>query len=1036
MHVRTTPPVFGVRKRLAILTSVALVTTATAVIGNAPGASASPDPAQVFRKAPAGSSVVAKLPAVNGLVTAVVEVAGDPVTVAGADTPMTGDQKQQRKNELKLAQAPIEQRVRELGGTVLGSYQSAYNGVRVRIPAASVPALVAVPGVVDVHPAQLVKPDNVRGVPFIGAPAVWAGAAGFRGESMKIAVIDTGIDYTHADFGGPGTVEAYETAKAAETAPANPAWFGPGALKVKGGVDFVGDKYNADPNAADFQPVPHADSNPLDCQGHGSHVAGSAAGFGVTADGKTYAGSYDASTIASREWTIAPGVAPKADLYALRVFGCTGSTDIVIDAIEWAVDHGMDVINMSLGSSLAADPAGAAAASNAAKAGVIVVASAGNAGPAPYITSSPASGTNTISVAASDPVPGFPGATLTLSTGASVEAAVTNGAALTNPTLPVKVLRTGAGISLGCDPAEYNVPGVAGALVVVKRGTCARVARAVYGQKAGAAAVVMVNSVDSLPPFEGPITEHPETGEKYVVTIPFMGVPSSATAAFLAADGGTVAIAGRLIVNPGFGKLASFSSAGPRSGDSWLKPDVTAPGVSTVSVGVGTGNGFATLSGTSMSAPHTAGMAALVKQAHPGWGGAQYWKAAIVNTSDPAKVVGYATRGAGAGLIQAPPAVTTQVVALGDPGTATLNYGFAEIDKTFNAKKKVTLKNFDSAPATLNVSIDRKAGSPHTVKIKPTKVTVPARGSATVEVELTVPVATAGDSSAFNDVAGLVTFTPATPADNKGVTLRVPYYLVPQAVSDIDAHIDLGKLRREGTTPVKLVNRGAVTGAADFYAWGLSDSRDRQSNSADLRAVGVKTIPGGIAFAISTYHRWSNASSNTFVVHVDVNGDKVDDYQVVGADFGALTSGNTDGEFAVAVYDLRTGEPTIEGLADAPFDSSTVALPVTFEQLCAAGSPCLSAANPRLTYHVESVGVAKDGTALRDEIDGAASFNAFAPSITTGIRSVVAPGATKVETVNVNPTEWKQTPNQGLMIVTNDNRSGGDDAQLIRVILS
>ena len=1032
MHVRTTPPVVGVWKRLATFTSIAVVTTATAVVVIAPGAGASPDPTHKFRKTPAGSSVVAKLPAVNGLVTAVVEVAGEPVTVADADASMTGEQKRQRKDELKAAQKPVEKRVRELGGVVLGSYQSAYNGVRVQIPAANVAALEAVPGVVDVHPAQPMKPDNVRGVPLIGAPAAWSGAAGVRGEGMKIAVIDTGIDYTHADFGGPGTAAAYETAHAAETEPANPAWFGPGALKVKGGVDLVGDSYNADSTSATYQPVPHPDSNPLDCAGHGSHVSGTAAGFGVTADGKTYKGPYDASTVANHDWIIGPGVAPKADLYAIRVFGCEGSTDIVVAAIEWAVDHDMDVINMSLGSDLASDPVSAAAASNAAKAGVIVVASAGNSGPSPYITGSPASGTNTISVAASDPTPGFPGATLTLSTGPALEAIVANGAPLTNPRLPVKVLRTGEGISLGCDPAEYNVPGVAGALVVVKRGTCARVARAVFGQKAGAAAVLMVNNVDSLPPYEGPITENPDTGEKYPVTIPLFGAPSGATTTLLAADGGTVAIVGHQIVNPSFGQLASFSSGGPRAGDSWLKPDVTAPGVSTVSVASGTGNGFATLSGTSMASPHTAGMAALVKQAHPGWGAVQYWKAAIVNTADPAKVTNYVTRGAGAGLIQAPPAVTTQVVALGDPGTATLNYGFAEIDRTFNERKLVVLRNFGRTPVTLNVSVDRKAGSPHTVRITQSKVTVPARGSLPVEVELTVPVATAGDSSAFNDVSGLVTFTPVA-GDNQGVALRVPYYLVPQAVSKIDAQIDLGKLRRQGTAPVTLFNHGAVTGAADFYAWGLSDSRDRESNSADLRAAGAQSFPGGIAFAISTYHRWSSPSINTFYVYVDVNGDKVDDYAVVGDDYGRLTAGSADGQYAVAVYDLRTNDATIENFADAPFDSSTVALPVAIDQLCAAGSPCLSASNPRLTYHVESAGVAKDGAQLTDEFEGVASFNAFAPSITTGIRSVVERGATTVETVSVDPAESKQTPYKGLMIVTNDNRSGGDDAQLIRV---
>ena len=99
------------------------------------------------------------------------------------------------------------------------------------------------------------------------------------------------------------------------------------------------------------------------------------------------------------------------------MFGCAGSTDLTIDAIEWAVDNDMDVINMSLGSPFGKpdDPA-AVAASNAAKDGVIVVASSGNEGSSPYMTGSPASGTGTISVAANDPTQQFPAATLTFST--------------------------------------------------------------------------------------------------------------------------------------------------------------------------------------------------------------------------------------------------------------------------------------------------------------------------------------------------------------------------------------------------------------------------------------------------------------------------------------------------------------------------------------------------------------------------------------------------------------------------------------------
>ena len=92
-------------------------------------------------------------------------------------------------------------------------------------------------------------PDNATSVPYIGAPTVWDAPTNFRGEGIKIAVIDTGIDYTHANFGGLGTVAAFAAADAADTVAADPAQFGPAAPKVKGGFDLVGDNYNASNSA-------------------------------------------------------------------------------------------------------------------------------------------------------------------------------------------------------------------------------------------------------------------------------------------------------------------------------------------------------------------------------------------------------------------------------------------------------------------------------------------------------------------------------------------------------------------------------------------------------------------------------------------------------------------------------------------------------------------------------------------------------------------------------------------------------------------
>jgi subtilisin family serine protease len=1021
-------------RRRARIAGISILATSLAVLTGASQADAASAPKRDFVKAPAGS-VVTEVPLgiSNEPTTFVVQMSGDPVAVAEADAaaPLTADQKRTRRSELRNRQVPAESRVRQLGGTVLGNYQDAYNGFKIRIPARRAPQVLGIPNVVGLHRIQKMTPDNERGVPAIAAPAVWEGVNGLHGEGIKVAVIDTGIDYTHADFGGPGTPEAYEAAHAAETAPANPAHFGPAAPKVKGGIDLVGDSYNADSNSPDYQPVPHPDPNPLDCNGHGSHVAGTAAGFGVLANGSTYTGPYNAATVSGNDWLVGPGVAPKADLYGVRVFGCDGSTDVVIDAIEWSVENDMDVINMSLGSPFgSADDPSAVAAHNATRKGVIVVTSAGNSGPSPYMTGSPGSGTGVISTAANDATESFPGAKVALSTGTTLDAINANGADLPGGALRVRVLRNATGgISLGCNPAEYT--DVAGALVVTARGTCARVARAVFGQQAGAAAVLMVNNADVLPPFEGPITGNPDTGEQFNVTIPFLGVKSSDGPALVAADNGTATLTGFEITNPGFLAPASFTSGGPRTGDSWLKPDVTAPGVSIFSAGVGTGNGFAVISGTSMASPHTAGLAALVRQAHPNWKRVQYWKAAIVNTADPGKVTGYTTRMAGAGMIQAPGAVRTQVVALGDRGTATLNYGFEELGRNLTETKTVTLRNFGSRSVRFNVASALPDGSPHTVSLNRSSVTVPARGEAEVRVTLRVPAATAGDTAQFNDVAGLVTFTPVGSA-NSGVALRVPYYLVPQAVSNISTSIDTRALTNTGTATATVTNRnGVIPGAADWYAWGLSDPREAEVASNDVRAVGAQAFPGLVVFGISTQQRWSNAAMNEFDVFVDVNGDGVDDYDVVGIDLGAITAGVFNGQMAVAVFDLRTGAGTIEFLAVAPNDSTTLLLPVSLEQLCAAGSPCLSASNPRFTYHAVTFGLTDDTV---DEVDGVASFNPFTPAISNGMFTVVPPNGSATETVTINAAEAALTPPLGLMIITHDNRNR-EEAQTIRVRL-
>src|SRR5207245_3881686 len=138
-------------------------------------------------------------------------------------------------------------------------------------------------------------------------------------------------------------------------------------------------------------------------------------------------------------------------------------------------------------------------------------------------------------------------------------------------------------VSLGCTDADYtNYPGgVSDKLVVTARGTCSRVGRAIRAQQAGAAAAAMINNAAGYPPFEGQITSDPDTGFQFTVTIPFFGIrgsPATDATKLVGADspqghGGTVTLTNPTIANPSFSRFASFTSAGPRSGDSWLKPE-------------------------------------------------------------------------------------------------------------------------------------------------------------------------------------------------------------------------------------------------------------------------------------------------------------------------------------------------------------------------------------------------------------------------------------------------------------------------------
>ena len=993
-------------------------------------------------------------------VTVIVQLAGDPVAVVESKQPdrqLSESEAAAVRGKLVAAQDALTDDIAASGGTVLTQVQSAYNGIGVRIARSEIASLAELPGVTAVQAVGLVELTNEESVPYIGTPDVWE-SYGFTGDGVKVAIIDTGIDYTHANFAGPGTEEAYDLADANDTTigdAGDAGLFGPDAPKIKGGYDFVGDDYDSssdDPALATPQPDP----DPLDCNGHGSHVAGTAAGLGVTAELETYSGAYDAATH-ENDFEIGPGVAPGADLYALRVFGCGGSaTDLdVINAIEWAVENDLDVINMSLGSDfgLEDDPT-AVASDNASAAGIMVVASAGNAGPSPYITGSPARATSAISVAALDTIESTPGVVMTFADGSSIVAQNSNEGLLPVDPLEIFVVYDDSGaVSEGCDPADYA--GAEGKLAVVIRGTCARAAKAIYGQEAGAAAVAMINTDPGYPPFEGPITSNPDTGEEIIVTIPFLGIrgllgpeETEDPDILVDQDGTHVTLTDVSIANPGFGNLAAFSSGGPRVGDSWLKPDITAPGVSIQSTLVASGNLGGRISGTSMASPHVAGVAALTVQAHPDWS-VEDRKAAIVNTGDPVAVGGYQVRLAGTGLVQPFASTTTQTVAVGDPSTGSLNYGYAELFKDFSQRKTLTLRNHGDAPVTYGLAgIAAAESAPATVSFNRSSVTVPAGGQATVRVTLSVPAASipgsdpsiVGDDT-YHEVAGYVELT-----GEGASTLRVPYHLTPRSLSDIKTTVS-PPLSSDGSTSTATVTnaRGVIPGVADTYAYGLRDDSDAmfqagyQYGGFDLRAVGVQSFDAApldpedpelagqrlIVFAVNNHDRWSSASTNEYDILVDSDADGEPNYLVIGIDVGLVLDGAFSGEMGSFVVDLETGALSILFLGVAPTDSSTILLPVLSSQIG------VSEENPSFTYQAESYNLFSDGFDLIDDTGG---YDAYQPPISQGEFIGVGPGETATFDVSVDPETFDRTLTHGVMVVTFDDRAGPLEAQLIDVV--
>ncbi len=955
------------------------------------------------------------------LVSATVVLAGESVVAAQvrAEQLDTSFDAASAERRVAATQARILPALRAAGATVRSTTQTVLNAATVRVKVKDLPALAAVPGVATVHVSYTLHRFNGTSDVYTGVPSVWS-SPGLTGAGMTIGVIDDGIDYYHADFGGSGDPDDWGNDDGTAVEPGTFP-----TAKVIGGYDFVGDSYDAGTSGLD---IPDPDADPLACGHHGTHVSGTAAGDGVLDDGSTYTGPYNTTTIAGHDWLVAPGAAPQATIRIYKVFGCDGSVadDVLLDAIEMAVDDGVDVINMSLGSTWGtADEPLAVAIDNATAAGVLSVVSAGNEGAAAYQVGGPSTADTALSVAAMD------SSSSTLP-GVSITGAATMSAQNSNE-WPYAAAVTGqiVHVGLGCDPSDYAA--AAGKIAVATRGVCDRVARAVNGFNAGALAVVFVNTSAGYPPVEGPISGG---------AIPFVGVRSTDAAAFV--DGTTITInASAPIANPAYTNFADFTSNGPRQGDSAAKPDISAPGVNILSASVGTGTEGTLLSGTSMAAPHTAGIALLVRQAHPTWGPLAV-KGAMMSTANPLGVGDYDVLRGGTGLVQAPAAVDTLTYLSTPEGRNSLSFGFRQLTGSYLASRSITINNTTGAPITYDMSAQVDAlGTGLQVSFNPASVTVAAGSARSVSVTLRIddPQNLPGaDADTYGDIAAVTGRVVATPrASGPGNhTLSTTLVLVPYGVSDVRAVGTTGAPNLDAPAhavdAIKVANAGVHSGTFDTYQWAITDARGDAFNAAvpDLRDVGVQQLPYGaedslIVFAISTQDRVTTHVTGEYDLWIDVDGDHVEDYVLVTMDYGLFAGGTPDGSLASILMDTNDEFAVVDVWdAYAPANGSVVEAPMLLSDVQGA----IQADGPTTPWNFLVAGWSVVADLPPDSTNWGV-YNPHAPAVSTAEYGTLDPHTADLIPVQVDTEQVATQQPLGWLVVSVDDTAGAREADRV-----
>jgi len=711
-----------------------------------------------------------------------------------------------RRHQMAADQDALREWVEGVGGRVLLTYSILNHAAFVEVPTAYLGDLGSRPGVVRVVPERHHARSLVTSTAAVGAMQVWRGTPSFAGQGIRIGIIDSGIDYLHAGLGGTGQVSQFKandpTRIEAGTFP---------TAKVVGGLDLVGDDYDSSNSGTS---TPRPDPDPLDTaeNGHGTHVAGIAAGVGVLLDGSPYDGPYGAG-VETNVWRVAPGVAPQASLFGIKVFGRGGltSSSIVVQALNWAADPNgdgnpsdrLDVVNLSLGSTYGEeDPLDPeiSAVTRLVGLGCVVVLSAGNGGNAVFKIDSPALAPAAIAVANSYDAGYSTGAVRVEEPGGSSGLIAAVEANFTPALIGLGEIRSRVVLAqpaLACDPIQ-NAGALAGRIAMVDRGVCFFVDKVKALQSAGAVGVIVVNNVD------GPPEGMAGIGDISTIRIPAMMISKAEgdrlKPLLTTGDGVTMTLSASTAFK--FPELADTLAESSSRGLVWpsfrLKPDISAPGSAIDSVKAGSGIDPVSETGTSMSAPHVAGAAALLRQAHPAWSVADI-KAALMNTARSPMLSRagepYPESRVGAGRLDADKALRTSVVvkSASDPAAVSLSFGAILSSVAVTRTQTVSIVNLGAQPVTYQVVSSNTLAQPG-VRLIPrmSEVMVSAGQTALLDVILEVdPERLVPDADRASERLALGRPRHGVPEASGqlwflggAVDLHVPWHCAPRALSE------------------------------------------------------------------------------------------------------------------------------------------------------------------------------------------------------------------------------------------------------------